>query len=273
MIRMNKIGKKIYTSYFVIIALMAIITGVLFNTVSDKYLERSIDQRLYKELKLVLETMGRPMNKGGNNNNIAKLFDKRKFFMVGRMIESDLIIVDGNNRVVYTDIKMDEKELTKEEVEEVYFKDYIYRSMSKHNMTIYLGSDKREVNYINRANLLIQLISVTVAMIIVFFIAIIFEKSLIRPIKMLTRKMKSFSIDEKYEKEIYTNDEIEELDETFVKMAEKIQLYAKQRKIAFQNTSHELKTPLMSIQGYAEAIKDGVIPEEEVNDSLDIISK
>ena len=41
--------------------------------------------------------------------------------------------------------------------------------------------------------------------------------------------------------------------------------------VIFQNTSHELKTPLMSIQGYAEAIRDGIIEPEDVGESLDII--
>ncbi len=39
----------------------------------------------------------------------------------------------------------------------------------------------------------------------------------------------------------------------------------------FKNASHELKTPLMSIQGYAEAIKDQVVEGHEKEESLDII--
>ncbi|MFU0782359.1 MAG: ATP-binding protein [Thermoanaerobacterium thermosaccharolyticum] len=38
-----------------------------------------------------------------------------------------------------------------------------------------------------------------------------------------------------------------------------------------QNASHELKTPLMLIQGYAEGIKDGVIESDDIPKSLDII--
>jgi signal transduction histidine kinase len=38
-----------------------------------------------------------------------------------------------------------------------------------------------------------------------------------------------------------------------------------------QNASHELKTPLMAIQGNAEAIKDGIVKEAEAEESLDVI--
>ena len=44
-------------------------------------------------------------------------------------------------------------------------------------------------------------------------------------------------------------------------------------KLFFQNTSHQLKSPLMSIQGYAEAIKDGIIKKDEIPESMDIIIK
>lgn len=44
------------------------------------------------------------------------------------------------------------------------------------------------------------------------------------------------------------------------------------QKVFFENASHELKTPLMSIQGYAEYIRDGVDPEGEKH-AADVILK
>lgn len=37
----------------------------------------------------------------------------------------------------------------------------------------------------------------------------------------------------------------------------------------FQNASHELKTPLMTIQGYAEGIKEGVFEGKERDQGLE----
>ncbi len=73
---------------------------------------------------------------------------------------------------------------------------------------------------------------------------------------------------------INTGDEVEELAETFNEMAGRLAEYDRSQKEFFQKASHELKTPLMSIQGYAEAIKDGIITgDEEKNQGLDIIIK
>jgi signal transduction histidine kinase len=39
-----------------------------------------------------------------------------------------------------------------------------------------------------------------------------------------------------------------------------------------QNASHELKTPLMAIQGYAEGVRDGIFQGVEAEKGLDVIS-
>ncbi|MDW7730201.1 MAG: HAMP domain-containing sensor histidine kinase [Bacillota bacterium] len=72
---------------------------------------------------------------------------------------------------------------------------------------------------------------------------------------------------------INTGDELEELADAFNEMSDRLAAYDLTQKDFFQKASHELKTPLMSIQGYAEAIKDGIIPPEEAEQSLAIIIK
>ncbi len=72
---------------------------------------------------------------------------------------------------------------------------------------------------------------------------------------------------------INTGDELEDLANTFNEMADQLAEYDRVQKEFFQKASHELKTPLMSVQGYAEALKEGVIPPDEKEQSLDIIIK
>lgn len=54
-------------------------------------------------------------------------------------------------------------------------------------------------------------------------------------------------------------------------MAGELNRFNHVQKQFFQNASHELKTPLMSISGYAEGIRDGVFEGESVRKGLDII--
>ncbi len=67
--------------------------------------------------------------------------------------------------------------------------------------------------------------------------------------------------------------EIGEVEESVFDMAEELERYINSQKHFFQNASHELKTPLMTIQGYAEGVKDGVFEGEKADRSLDLIVK
>jgi len=66
-------------------------------------------------------------------------------------------------------------------------------------------------------------------------------------------------------------DEIRDLAESFNSMANSIEKVESQRAEFIANISHELKTPMTTIAGFAEGILDGTIPEEREKESLEII--
>ncbi len=68
------------------------------------------------------------------------------------------------------------------------------------------------------------------------------------------------------------DDEVEELAEAFNAMADSLQQTERQRREFIANISHELKTPMTTITGYAEGILDGTIPREKEEQYLRIIS-
>lgn len=73
------------------------------------------------------------------------------------------------------------------------------------------------------------------------------------------------------ENEIKTFDYIEaqDLNENIHLLAKRLSDYHDMQKTVIANAYHELRTPLMSIQGYAEGIKHNIF--EDINDPLDII--
>lgn len=70
---------------------------------------------------------------------------------------------------------------------------------------------------------------------------------------------------------VSTEDEIGKLAETFNYMKHEIENTEKIRKELIANISHDLRTPLTSINGYVEGMIDGVIEPEDYNKSLNII--
>ena len=73
-------------------------------------------------------------------------------------------------------------------------------------------------------------------------------------------------------REIKASGEIKDVATSVNEMALELQRYIDSQQTFFQNASHELKTPLMTIQGYAEGIRDKVFTEEQATKGLDVIA-
>ena len=67
-------------------------------------------------------------------------------------------------------------------------------------------------------------------------------------------------------------DEVGELAEAFNAMAESLSTSEQRRTEFIANVSHELKTPMTTIAGFADGILDGTIPPEQERHYLEIIS-
>jgi len=70
--------------------------------------------------------------------------------------------------------------------------------------------------------------------------------------------------------QVHTSDEINDLAQTINTMAEKLEMVEQERHHLEQvrndflaNVSHELRTPLTAVQGFLEALQDGLVEEEE----------
>lgn len=116
-------------------------------------------------------------------------------------------------------------------------------------------------------------------MILLLFLAVIgslimfnFSNRLVNRIVKLRGKVKSIS-EGFWDNPIQVdkNDELGDLELSFDHMREQLIAQDHYRNEMFQNISHELKTPIMVINTYAQGVKDSIYPEGDLSKTIDVI--
>jgi signal transduction histidine kinase len=109
--------------------------------------------------------------------------------------------------------------------------------------------------------------------VLVLLLGLLLSRSLTRPVQVLDLQMRRLAKrDFSPPPVVKTGDELEEVSRTFAMMVEELKRHDHGQRRFLQNASHELKTPLMAIQGYAEGIKDGIFKGEEAERGLEVIA-
>ena len=94
----------------------------------------------------------------------------------------------------------------------------------------------------------------------------------VRPVRKLIKAAREYSLGHfDYPIALRTHDEYEDLSTTLSFMASELSSLDDYQKKFIANISHDFRSPLTSIKGYAEAMLDGTIPYEMQNKYLEII--
>lgn len=274
MIKM-KIGSKLLLTYSLLIASIFLSTSLSFNFITTRYLIHETEVKLQKEA----EVMSQLLSKSAiSNKNVQKRLGKRKaLFISEKLLSSKMIIWKKNGEIIYTD--SDDIDLEKvKRLSTGPTKKFVTETVP---FTAKLGKTKGYVTLIarlddiNNFNGLMrnsQFISLIISALIALLLGVFFEKSITKPIRMLTDHLKNYTVKGAHKEiSINTKDEIKDLADSFNALSRKIKQYDDDQRMFFQNASHELKTPLMAIQGNAEGILDGVVSGEDVSHSLNVI--
>ena len=120
----------------------------------------------------------------------------------------------------------------------------------------------------------IFIMTAVAVMLIAFVVSVITSERVTRPINAIAAAADRFAGGD-YGARVegpVRNDEIGELTEAFNAMADSIEHQEMQRREFIANVSHELKTPMTTITGFADGILDGTIPPESQDRYLAAIS-
>ena len=107
------------------------------------------------------------------------------------------------------------------------------------------------------------------ALIAVYFIS----ERVMAPLREISNAAKSFAKG-KFDVRVpvHGSDEVAELAETFNNMAESLNNYDNMRNTFMSDVSHDLRSPMTSIAGFIDGIIDGVIPPEQHEYYLKVVS-
>ena len=133
---------------------------------------------------------------------------------------------------------------------------YFMILMQKYNISP-TSSHQMFVSSVHRYLIWASVAAILLAVILSFLLT----KRVLGPLTQMTRiTQKIASGDYSGNVPITTRDEVGRLAEAFNRMAESLQYIEQLRRTMMVNVAHELRTPLTNMQGYLEALVDGVVP-------------
>jgi len=109
---------------------------------------------------------------------------------------------------------------------------------------------------------------------VIDFIGVYFiSNRLVRPVDEMVKATKKYAKgDFSFRVEVSEKDELSLLAASFNSMAESLASLESSRRSFVANVSHELKTPMTTIGGFIDGMRDGTIPQEDQKKYLKVVS-
>ena len=131
------------------------------------------------------------------------------------------------------------------------------------------GSARDMFEYYQRIFFIIGMVVLMVGMVISYIMA----RNMAKPLRMMTKATRAYALgDFSVRLPEDRTDEIGELAHSLNQMSASLNKLEELRSSFIANVSHELKTPMTTIAGFADGILDGTIPPEREREYLTIIS-
>lgn len=281
----RSIGRKLVFSYLLLIMITLVVSGASFYALIRQYAVLQAKDSLQIEAQRLIQFIEQ------NGGNVPGKQQQILTHIALRMIESNFVLVQRDMRVVAGSsldltpgstfpVRMPSVFTQGESVDgETTWngRDIVYVALPASSrqgvQALVLYTDIEQVRSVSKeiARMLWRAFLITAAVMLV--LAFLMMRSLLRPVQVLRQGVQRLARrDFTPPKVLTTGDELEELSRAFRDMTLELKQYDEGQRRFLQNASHELKTPLMAIQGYAEGIRDGIFKGDDEDRVLDVIS-
>lgn len=280
----NVIGRRIFLANLITLGITLVVVLLLFSLLIPVYFRQAARAELRSAGKVIVKALDNMHSlKDGSSDNRQKrvqlLKTLQEIRIAGKTVNAKMALVDDQGTIRLTNINDLQSEELKKVIEElkspqsayVYVKIPFQSQTQESQGALYLFTKTDDISGVNRGVLMILAGSLFLGGCIAFGFSYWQQRRIGKPLMELVAAVEGYTPGAYTPVTLDSRDEIQTLAEAFNRMAQNLKLADEAQTQLLQDISHELKTPLMSVQGYAEGIKDGILEGEEAEKSLDVI--
>ncbi|WP_010297744.1 sensor histidine kinase [Clostridium senegalense] len=296
MIKKNLFSKMVFIYTVIIFLSLSLIATVLSIWFNDYYIQRK-QQEVLEHIKIV-EDLSLSYVEGDGNLSYEDLNSSLEF--IGKYFYENVYLIDRNGYIFVSTAEKG-KDLVGKQIfsdTEVILNDFgeknTLKEVKKDNQLFSKGDyvlmrdikDKNDeissfilvdisMDYLKDSlSHIYKIIWLSTGIVMVLSIVIIYfftDKIVIKPLQNMSAVAKKIANgDVEKRVEISSNDEIGQFAKAFNSMADSLEKVDRNRREFICNVSHDIRSPITSINGFIRGILDGVVPKEKESQYLTI---
>ena len=259
-----RISRKIAFVFFVSIGSMAILNIIAFYTLYSLNITRYLSEKIDSRQEITLEYVNSLVERQ-TLDELEQIFSESELEFFELLDTSWGVIALDNDRNINIVIDF----LVKSGISPRYLEEIIPENNLEKVLASLRDTESPEALFVHRLVWGLIITNIFFLTIIWVWVYMVSQKT-IRPLQKVTKTLTNYKLGERFEPIEYgKNDEIGLLIQAINTLNRKLSLQDSIRTRLIADISHELKTPITSIQCYLEWISDGVIQlDPKVLDTL-----